>query len=153
MQRAALAASRPPFARPRILDMGRPASAVFSARADGAATNRARGPGIAVLVGVPRGAGRAQINQATFLKALETLSLIGSTVSVVTFWASAVSSLLWEVMVSNCLRICGSKPRAISASDFTANSWVCKIERRVGVGARHLDHLEPVVGGALAGGA
>src|SRR5437868_9099402 len=34
-----------------------------------------------------------QSNQATFLKVLVMLSLIGSTVSVVTFWASAVSSL------------------------------------------------------------
>ena len=44
----------------------------------------------------------SKFNQATFLKALVTLSLIGSTVSVVTFWANAVSSLPRALKVSNC---------------------------------------------------
>ena len=41
-------------------------------------------------------------DQATFLKALVTPVLIGSTVSVVTFWARAVSSLDCAAAVSNC---------------------------------------------------
>lgn len=70
----------------------------------------------------PAYAGQAQFNQATFLKTLVTLSLIGSTVSVVTFWASAVSSLLCALSVSNCLRICEVESSTASDSDFTVIS-------------------------------
>ena len=46
-----------------------------------------------------------QSAQAAFFNALLKLSLIGSAVSVATFWACSESSLACAVMVSNCLRI------------------------------------------------
>src|SRR5262249_25234915 len=63
---------------------------------------------------------------ATFLKALVTPLLIGSAVSVASFWAAAVSSLVWSVTASNCLRACALVSSTISESDFTPTSSLAK---------------------------
>src|SRR6185436_13175154 len=103
-----------PFTPCGPLQLGRAGSAIGSCLPSGTKKPGPDGPGLAVLR--PFGSDRrlsarswarsAQCNQATFLKALLTLSLIGSTVSVVTFWASALSSLVCALSASNCLRAC-----------------------------------------------
>jgi hypothetical protein len=45
-----------------------------------------------------------EIDQAAGLNSFEALALIGSTVSVATFWVNSASCLAWAVNVSNCLR-------------------------------------------------
>ena len=45
-----------------------------------------------------------EIDQAAGLNSFDALVLIGSTVSVATFWVNSASSLAWAVNVSNCLR-------------------------------------------------
>jgi hypothetical protein len=64
-------------------------------------------------------------NQAT-LNTLPRLSLIGSVVSVATFYAMAASSLVCAVTVSNCLRPCAVESSTTSEIDFTVISWVAK---------------------------
>ena len=87
--------------------------------------------------------------QATLLNALFMPLLIGSAVSVATFWARAPSSLL----------CCGerlellARMRARQLDDFRqrlcGEQFAGEIERRIGVDARRLDHLQAVVGSAL----
>jgi hypothetical protein len=67
---------------------------------------------------------RWSLDQTTFLNALVTLSLSGSADSVVTFCASAVSSLVWPVTVSNCLRAWVVDSSTNSENDFTVISSV-----------------------------
>jgi hypothetical protein len=47
---------------------------------------------------------KARLDQAAGLNSFEALALIGSTVSVATFWLNSASSLAWAVKVSYCLR-------------------------------------------------
>jgi len=44
------------------------------------------------------------VSQAAGLNSFDALALIGSTVSVATFWVNSASSLVWAVNASNCLR-------------------------------------------------
>ena len=47
---------------------------------------------------------RKMLDQAADLNTFDALALIGSTVSVATFWLNSASSLAWTVNASNCLR-------------------------------------------------
>jgi hypothetical protein len=47
---------------------------------------------------------KMEADQAAGLNSFDALALIGSTVSVATFWVSSASSLDWAVKASNCLR-------------------------------------------------
>src|SRR5690349_17055820 len=58
-------------------------------------------PGLSVMAVT-----QSRDGQATLEKALLTLSLIGSAVSVAIFWARAARSLVCAVTISNCLRAC-----------------------------------------------
>src|SRR5688500_10121683 len=58
-------------------------------------------------------------DQPTLLNALVTPAFSGSAVSVATFWAIEVSSLVCSVTVSNCLRACAVESSRASESDFT----------------------------------
>src|ERR1700744_4321956 len=58
-------------------------------------------------------------DQAAGLNIFEALALIGSELSVATFWVSSASSLVWAVNASNCLRACEDHSSAASAGDFT----------------------------------
>ena len=42
------------------------------------------------------------VDQAAGLNSFDALALIGSTVSVATFWDNSASSLVWAVKASNC---------------------------------------------------
>src|ERR1700744_1103432 len=59
-------------------------------------------------------------NQAAAgLKILEAPDLIGSALSLATFWLSSASSLVWAVKVSNCLRACEVHSSIASEGDLT----------------------------------
>src|ERR1700689_3261776 len=60
--------------------------------------------------------------QATLANALFIPLLIGSAVSVATFCARALSSLLWAVSDSNCFRACALDSSIISDGDFAVIS-------------------------------
>src|ERR1700687_706762 len=55
--------------------------------------------------GVPPGlflVRETRLDQAAGLNSFDALALIGSTVSVATFWVNSASSLAWAVKASNC---------------------------------------------------
>ena len=70
--------------------------------------------------------GRAASPQAAILKALFMPDLIGSLVSVATFWASEENSLLCATKASNCLRVWALVSSTASDSDFTPSRSVAK---------------------------
>src|ERR1700728_561001 len=63
---------------------------------------------------------------ASWPNALVTLALKGSAAASVTFWASAESSLVCSVSVSNCLRECSVDTSMKSEGDFTVDSFWAK---------------------------
>src|ERR1700722_12245943 len=75
---------------------------------------RASGPGLATM-------GRP-VDQAAGLEYFDAPVLIGSTVSVATFWPSSASSLAWALNVSKFLRLCEVHSSIASAGVFTPNS-------------------------------
>src|SRR5450755_2455581 len=58
-------------------------------------------------------------DQAAGLNSFDALALIGSTVSVATFWVNSASSLEWAVRVSNCFLACEVHSSIASDGDFT----------------------------------
>ncbi len=91
-----------------------------------------------------------QRTQATFLNALPKLSFTGSAVSVATFCAIAASSLrLRGQRLELLARMRGGQLDHLGER-LHRHQLGGEIERRVGVLARRLDHLEAVIGGALA---
>src|ERR1700761_1037032 len=73
------------------------------------------GPGLPQIKALCRSASY----QAAGLKIFEALVLIGSALSVATFWASSASSLLCAVKDSNDLRVCEVSSSTASEGDFT----------------------------------
>ena len=94
----------------------------------------------------------ARPGQLTFLTALVMPSLIGSAASVATFWASAASSLVCAASGLELLARMRGRELDDLRERLGAEQLGGEIERRVGVGARELEHLEAVVRRALAGG-
>ena len=88
------------------------------ARADrpGFFLERERGPHIRRFY---RFAGKEDVPQAAGLNSFDALALIGSTVSVATFWVNSASSLLWAVNASNCFRECEVHSSIASEGDLT----------------------------------
>ena len=70
--------------------------------------------------------------QAAGLTSFEAEALIGSTVSVATFWPSSASSLAWAENVSNCFLACEVHSSIAAAGVFTPNSsWAKSSEDEV----------------------
>jgi len=80
---------------------------------------RARRPGLSSSLAVQT---TAPAGYATLRKALLTPLLIGSTVSVATFWANTASSFVCSESVSNCLWAWAVESSTTSESDFTSRS-------------------------------
>src|SRR6185369_2757008 len=86
------------------------------------------GPGFTCRVALQNRESEAPIGsgQATFANALLMPLLIGSAVSVATFWASAFNSLVCWVSASNCLRACVLDSSTISERVLAAISSPAK---------------------------
>src|SRR5471030_2650068 len=65
-------------------------------------------------------------DQAAGLNSFDALVLIGSTVSVATFWVNWASSLVLAVKVSNCFLACEVHSSIASDGDFTPISSCAK---------------------------
>src|ERR1700738_930591 len=64
--------------------------------------------------------------QAAGLNSFDALALIGSTVSVATFWLNSASCLAWAVNVSYCFLTCEVHSSIASEGDFTPISSCAK---------------------------
>ena len=93
----------------------------------------------------------AESDQAAGLNSFDALALIGSTVSVATFWASSASSLAWAEMVSNCFLAWEVHSSTASDGDLMPSSSCAKSSVRGGVGLHEFHQLGGIFAGALAG--
>src|ERR1700730_9089612 len=95
---------------------------IFGALSD----HKAKSPG-----GRPGFFSNRWLDQAAGLNSFDALVLIGSTVSVATFWLNSASCLAWAASVSYCFLACEVHSSNASEGDLTPNSSCAKSSEAV----------------------